>query len=301
MSVATPTKEAKRKRKSPETVTQLLDAKRLKSEQPTPGSNIEAKNAPAVRQPFSNSSLTKEIGKQMALTMTEKPFPNPKNQSQNNTNQAWRKQNLFRKRVARTEAKKKQSGRSAIGEGAETEDTKQGGEKTAMREDGVKKKVKKEKKPKVDKRMKETEEVTGTEDQITDAVVNQQEEVPQTPAKSLNEEAVKKEEKPKVNQRSKEAKKDVVNEVEITATSVKQEEKFLKKATKPMSLKKAKKDKRSRKIKSEEQDNEEENIDLLPQELIAERTVANRGNWAASKPVGGRFINHDPVFSTDEK
>lgn len=267
MSLTTPVKEAQLKRKSADTPSQLQEAKRLKGhdEEPTPKSSTKPKNAHGVRQPFSNNSLTKEIGKQMALELTEKPFPNPQNQSQTIANKAWRKQNIFRKRNARTVAKKENGVEPAVEEKGKTE---------AIEDDGGEKKVKKEKKARVDKRAKKTKDKAEATASPEDNAMEQEEE---TLNKTPKEEDIQMEKTTMDGKGSKKIKKDIVTK------------------------KKEKKEKRRKKLKDEEQAIEHEEIDLIPQGLAAERTVANRGNWASSKPVGGHFITHDPVFSIDEK
>ena len=253
MSLSTPVKEVKRKRKSTDNSSQLQETKRLRSQEPTPKPKAQPKDED--RQPFSNQSLTKENIKQLALSMTEKPFPNPENQSQTIANQAWKKQNVYRKRQTRSEAKREEREKPRMVGHVEIpvtkavgyEDipfTKAEGEDTATKDEGEKK-PRKEKKLKVDKRTKRTKEDIGSEDGIVDALIKVEEQ------------------KPTIGKKQKKAKS-------------------------------AKKNKRA-------EIEEVEDVDVFPQGLIAERVVANRGNWAASKPAGGRFINHDPVFSFDEK
>lgn len=265
MSLATPVKEGKRKRKSVDTPSQSQDSKRLKSQdaEPTPESSSKPK-AKKERQPLSNNSLTKDIQKRIGMESIEKPFPDPQNQSQTLANQAWRKQNVYRKRIARTEAKKeKKTEPAAKGEG-----------KTEASEDAAEKKPKKEKKQKVDKRKKKTDDDKVESDAPITAEVAKQVDVPVEPSKEV---AVKKAKEPKEDKRSNKHKKDIVTK------------------------KKERKEKKRKMVKGEEKDIKDVEMDLVPQGLAAERTVANRGNWASSKPVGGHFITHDPVFSADEK
>jgi hypothetical protein len=272
MSLATPAKETKRKRKSTDIPSQLQEAKRLKSEELTPKTKAQPKDESP--QPNSNKSLPKEVVKQMAMELTEKPFSDPKNQSQTLANQAWKKQNVFRKRNARTAAKREQGTKSPVEEEEEREATEEVGEETATK-DEAETKPRKEKKLRVDKRTKRTKEDIGSEDGIADALLKA-------------EEGIKKEKKAKPEKRAKKTKE--IEGSGVETTEVKEENAL----AKPKS---AKKDKKSKRVKIEE----EEDMGLIPQGLIAERVVANRGNWAASKPAGGRFINHDPIFSIDEK
>lgn len=270
MSLATPVKDGKRKRKSVDTPSQLQESKRLKSQDAEPAlessSKSKAKKAKTAPQPFSNNSLTKDVQKKIAMESTEKPFPDPENQGQNNANQAWRKQNIHRKMHARTQAKKMEESESDVGEEGKTE--------TA--EDTGQKKPKKEKKVKVDKRKKKKKTDDDKVDSETPIVVDvgKGETVPVKPSEEV---AVNKAKQSKENKRPNQPKKDIVTK------------------------KKEKKDKRNQMVKSEYQEVKNLEMDLVPRGLIAERTVANRGNWAASKPVGGHFITHDPVFSVDEK
>ncbi|TLD37489.1 WD40 repeat-like protein [Venturia nashicola] len=266
MSLATPVKDGKRKRKSVDTPSQSQDSKRLKSQdaEPTPesSSHLTAKKTSATRQPFSNSSLPKDIQKKLAMESTEKPFPNPKNQGQTCTNQAWRKQNKYRKMQARTQAKKEKSDASPF----EEED------KVEAAEDAGEKKPRKETELKADKRKKKTnnDDKVDSENPIAAEVVNQE----IVPVEPLKEVVVKKAKELEENKRPNKPQKNIVTK---------------------------KKEKKSKKSKSERQEIVNVEADLFPRGLTAERTVANRGNWASSKPVGGHFITHDPVFSTDEK
>lgn len=267
MSLATSVKEGKRKRKSVDTPSQSQDSKRLKSQdaEPTPESSSKPKAQKGLeRQPLSNNSLTKEIQKKIGMESTEKPFPDPQNQSQTLANQAWRKQNVYRKRIARTEAKKEKK----------EEPAPKGEDKTEASEDAAERKQKKEKKQKVDKRKKKTDDHKVESDAPIASEVAKQEDVPVEPSHEI---AVKKPKELKEDKRSNKPKKDIVTK------------------------KKERKEKKRKMVKGEEQDIKDVEMDLVPQGLAAERTVANRGNWASSKPVGGHFIIHDPVFSADEK
>ncbi|RDI88430.1 hypothetical protein Vi05172_g1158 [Venturia inaequalis] len=268
MSLATPVKDGKRKRKSVDTPTQSQEPKRLKSQDAEPpqdsSSKPEAKQINPAPQPFSNNSLTKDVQKKIAMESTEKPFPNPENQGQNNANQAWRKQNIHRKMLARTQAKKQKDGNSTVEEEVKADSAKDAGET----------KPRKEKKQKVDKHKKRTDDDKVDSGTPIAAEVVAQDALPDEPSKEV---AVKKSKAPKEGKRPNKPKKDMVTK------------------------KKEKKEKKIKAAKGEEQDVDDFELELVPRGLTAERTVANRGNWASSKPVGGHFITHDPVFSADEK
>lgn len=270
MSLATPVKEGKRKRKSVDTPSQSQDSKRLKSQEAEPAQESSSTprpkdtKTPTAPQPFSNNTLTKSVQKKIAMESTEKPFPNPQNQGQTRSNQAWKKQNTYRKMQARTQTEKDKNG-NAVEEKGEAEAAEDAGEK----------KPKREKKQKVDKRKKKTDDDKAESEVLIEAEVVKQEDVPVEPSKEV---AVKKAKEPKEDRRSSKPKKDIVTK------------------------KKEKKEKKKKNmVKTEEKNNEDVELDFAPRGLTVERTVANRGNWASSKPVGGHFITHDPVFSADEK
>ncbi|QDS75543.1 hypothetical protein FKW77_005461 [Venturia effusa] len=261
MSRITTVKEGKRKRHSIDTPSQSQQSKRLKSHdaEPTPESSSKpkAKQTRAAPQPISNNSLTKDAQKQIAMDSSVKPFPNPQNKGQINANQAWKKQNEYRKMHARTQANQEEKDESTLEvEGAvpATENAE-------------------EKKQKAHRRKKKTDAVNvGLETSVGAEIVEQE----SMPLEMPKEKAVKKEKVPKKDKRSNKPKNDIVTKKE------------------------ERKDRRVKTIESEEQTIGDLEMDPVSHGLTDERIVANRGNWASSKPVGGHFITHDPVFSADE-
>jgi len=283
-------KDQKRKRQSTDNSAQHQDAKRVKSEQVAPNSKDHALEALSVPENPSNSELTPEIIKKLAHG-PKKPYPNPQNQAQVVANKKWKKQELYRKMQGRTQTKKlersledlskKDSPSSPVdpthGSGKSVEDNEAAPDSGAGGHAEAKQTGKHQIKP--DSKNREEHERRREK---------RKEKRAERAAQKLKDiESGVQDESGKKSKKGISVGDDIkVQKVEAEQISAVSEQ-----------VKPEKKDKRNKKaiIKGEVDDFG------IPKPLTTQRTIVNRGNWDVSKPSGGRFISHDPVFSLDER